>query len=370
MIGDNRDNYLHHHNLSTNSEEERDGTAAALAAASSYSQAITASNNNNNYHSSNNNISTSTIHTNNTPKRSNVASIRTSDSSNRSRTLLTNNTKSTTASMRKKSTRQSRKRSLNNTSSQALSSTNNNDAKHNPNTDPQRDSDTSFRSGGSGSGSGRRKEGGDKDKRWSKRFSWTDEIHRDFVAAVFDVGLKHSSPSAIMEQMPRHEHITSERVKSHLQKYRLHRQKSKEKFMGNYDATMLQMKAGEYDTADSRLLNFGEVAAHLSCRTMSDVEVEGRVLDTDNGVVQHEQILHLPQLSAEELLSPIGASMGYLMGLFHSLKKQLVIQRHLTNGHAAEMMIERGGVTGMCFILTSFNVMDWTKLTQCFICLF
>ena len=37
----------------------------------------------------------------------------------------------------------------------------------------------------------------------------------------------------------------------------------------------------------------------------------------------------LPQLTEAEKASPIGAAMGYLMGLFFSLKQQLIIQRSL-----------------------------------------
>lgn len=65
-----------------------------------------------------------------------------------------------------------------------------------------------------------RKKAKETDGRWSKRFTWPDELHRDFVSAVFDVGLKHSSPSTILEHMPKHPQITSERIKSHLQKFR------------------------------------------------------------------------------------------------------------------------------------------------------
>merc|ERR1719491_1877660 len=39
--------------------------------------------------------------------------------------------------------------------------------------------------------------------------------------------------------------------------------------------------------------------------------------------------LILPQLTDAEKASPIGAAMGYLMGLFFSLKQQLIIQRNL-----------------------------------------
>lgn len=95
--------------------------------------------------------------------------------------------------------------------------------------DSTRDQESSSRagstSGGGGGGAGKRgpksrRKSKETDGRWSKRFTWPDELHRDFVSAVFDVGLKHSSPSTILEHMPKHPQITSERVKSHLQKYR------------------------------------------------------------------------------------------------------------------------------------------------------
>jgi hypothetical protein len=48
-----------------------------------------------------------------------------------------------------------------------------------------------------------RKKGHNTDGRWSKRFTWPDDLHRDFVSAIFDVGLKHSSPSSILEHGPK-----------------------------------------------------------------------------------------------------------------------------------------------------------------------
>lgn len=160
------------------------------------------------------------------------------------------------------------------------------------------------------------------DGRWSKRFAWPDELHRDFVSAVFDVGLKHSSPSSLLEQMPPHEQITTERIKSHLQKYRLHRQKSKKEFMASYESTLLKMKSGEHDL-DASALNCGEVAAHLAFSTMNEKEITS----VDPSSLVQGGVLQLPQLTEEEKRSPVGASMGYLMGLFFSLKQQLEIQR-------------------------------------------
>jgi hypothetical protein len=43
-------------------------------------------------------------------------------------------------------------------------------------------------------------------------------------------------------------------------------------------------------------------------------------------------ILQLPQLTDAEKRSPVGASMGYLMGLFFSLKQQLLNQRNYAEG--------------------------------------
>eukprot|EP00537_Pseudo-nitzschia_pungens_P003280 CAMPEP_0172363250 /NCGR_PEP_ID=MMETSP1060-20121228/6667_1 /TAXON_ID=37318 /ORGANISM="Pseudo-nitzschia pungens, Strain cf. cingulata" /LENGTH=247 /DNA_ID=CAMNT_0013085959 /DNA_START=51 /DNA_END=791 /DNA_ORIENTATION=+ len=70
-----------------------------------------------------------------------------------------------------------------------------------------------------------------------KSDEWTEEQHREFVASIFDIGLKNASPAVILENMTQKvESITSERVKSKLQKYRSekNREKSREEFMDEY----------------------------------------------------------------------------------------------------------------------------------------
>jgi len=68
---------------------------------------------------------------------------------------------------------------------------------------------------------------------------WSQELHRLFVAAIHDAGLSQSSPSVLMENMTsRPESLTSERVKSHLQKYRKNKEKSRAEFLGDYDSFM------------------------------------------------------------------------------------------------------------------------------------
>jgi hypothetical protein len=106
---------------------------------------------------------------------------------------------------------------------------------------------------------------------------WSEAQHRFFVAALFDLGMKHSSPSTIMEHMAlaadlmsdnnmKEEEdtsyeqrntpllppdkqpapkslsgLTSERVKSKLQKYRLNKDKSRTEFMTSYDKTVTKL---------------------------------------------------------------------------------------------------------------------------------
>ena len=196
----------------------------------------------------------------------------------------------------------------------------------------------------------------------------------DFVSAIFDVGLKHSSPSTVLEHMPKHEQITTERIKSHLQKYRLHRAKSKKEFLSSYEASLraFQGNGGAHGT---KSLAGGEVAAHLSyslapgapgssskkpsapnstnsvtpitnasassgtntaAGARSDL-IPPLPLSTADGLSgtdaaskspqDQSNALMLPKLTESEKQSPIGASMGYLYGLFFSLKQQLMIQR-------------------------------------------
>lgn len=200
---------------------------------------------------------------------------------------------------------------------------------------------------GTRSSKARRKSDKGKDKndgRWSKRFTWPDDLHRDFVSAIFDVGLKHSSPSTILEQMPSHEQITTERIKSHLQKYRLHRQKSKKEFMSCYNASLGKMKTDGLDNVTS--LASGEVAAHLTYSSMTQPDPEAsRPDEPQNGVnaaqapapprskpnknrsQENQEMLVIPRLTEAEKHSPIGSSLGYMLGLFFSLKQQLDAQR-------------------------------------------
>lgn len=187
-----------------------------------------------------------------------------------------------------------------------------------------------------------RRKSKDTDARWSKRFTWPEALHRDFVAAIFDVGLKHASPSAILAHMPSdNTQITSERVKSHLQKYRLHRVRSKKEFLASYEAGLQKLSSGKGATAG--LWSAGEVASVLTHHTVHEPTSSGHdnaaappppaaapSVATSPATVETEErhdVLTLPHLTEAEKQSPLGASLGYLMGLFFSLQQQLLAQR-------------------------------------------
>lgn len=65
---------------------------------------------------------------------------------------------------------------------------------------------------------------------------WSLEQHKAFAAAIFEIGLKNCSPSVIMENMRKQpRYITRERTKSHLQKYRQTKERSRAEFLKEYD---------------------------------------------------------------------------------------------------------------------------------------
>ncbi|OWZ12158.1 hypothetical protein PHMEG_00014724 [Phytophthora megakarya] len=72
-----------------------------------------------------------------------------------------------------------------------------------------------------------------KHKRPSKRFLWQEDLHLRFVAAIFDLGLKNASPKLLLPLMNKTDPepgLTTEHVKSHLQKYRMNYERSRREF--------------------------------------------------------------------------------------------------------------------------------------------
>ena len=185
-------------------------------------------------------------------------------------------------------------------------------------------------------------------------FVWTEETHRAFVSAVYHIGMKHASPAVILENMHTMPiSITSERVKSHLQKYRLNRSKGKEEFMSGYDnwmtkAIRLSNKSESsrnitaqpsfiLDMMSSTLPVPGDIAAFLSYSVIMESkqgadsgnilnsQVDSQTTKVDDDYVQYftGASITFPRLSEEEKLSTLGKGLCYIMALFVNMTEHL-----------------------------------------------
>jgi SHAQKYF class myb-like DNA-binding protein len=174
---------------------------------------------------------------------------------------------------------------------------------------------------------------------------WNTAQHKDFVAAIFEVGLKTCSPSAIMENMRTHpRYITRERTKSHLQKYRITKDRNKDDFMSEYSAFMHKTEAikNKYLQSTnqealpkvilSKVLNGkkptkligGQAAALLSFSVLNNCS-------TDYGPDQipfNGTKATFPNLTEEEKQSSLGVSLLLLKRLLHNMTDVLLKERH------------------------------------------
>ena len=195
-------------------------------------------------------------------------------------------------------------------------------------------------------------------KRW-KQPMWASEQHKAFAAAIFEIGLKNCSPSIIMENMRKQpKYITRERTKSHLQKYRQTKERSKHEFLKEYDAffksteqakDLLNRKNCSSSTTNnnnnykhkepipkavlttalegkkpSKLLS-GKAAALLSYSVLND-------FSTNHGPDQLQykaaKFSEFPFLTEEEKRSSVGASLLQVKSLIDNMTDALLKTRH------------------------------------------
>lgn len=189
---------------------------------------------------------------------------------------------------------------------------------------------------------------------------WSDELHKQLVSTIFDIGLRNSSPAVILENMTeKSKAITSERVKSKLQKYRNNKDKSRQDFIDEYDAFLTRLKAlgcaGVGTQAGSspvallemmgcKKLLGGDAAAFLSYAVMneqsglvkSDSTGEGMTSMSSNllrkDVAEYVENfsgtgIPFPELTEEEKKTSLGVSMTFVMGLFLSMTQHLMTER-------------------------------------------
>jgi SHAQKYF class myb-like DNA-binding protein len=181
--------------------------------------------------------------------------------------------------------------------------------------------------------------------------------HRALVEAIYEVGLKNASPAVILENMTSTpECITSERVKSHLQKYRQNRVKAKEEFMASYDQWMRQVLPDESETSEQQLpspaallgmmnkepLGSGEMAASLTYSVLMndtsifslgkekaiDVDFQGgKSSDDYMSYLSSGAALNFPKLTKAEEKSSVGKAMLHVQSMFAAITAQVEFQR-------------------------------------------
>lgn len=209
---------------------------------------------------------------------------------------------------------------------------------------------------------------------------WGEDLHRDFVSSIFEIGLKNASPAVILENMTQKmETITSERVKSKLQKYRSNKnkQKSKEEFMKHYGDFLRKIQSIEARTSVDEIpgadvdvvisavmedlvsnnqhacLLSGDVAGYLSYCVMKESTRKdgkpsnGAAATSSSGLPTNvlrkgarEYVdnyagcrLNFPVLTDVEKQSSLGIAMTFIAGLF------LTMSQHLTRERARQETI-------------------------------
>lgn len=189
----------------------------------------------------------------------------------------------------------------------------------------------------------------------SESDAWTEETHRLFVESIYALGVKHASPSVIIEHMTEEDPaLTAERVKSHLQKYRSKEEKSKADFFQEYESWMqkaltIGAVGGSTSTDTTMIMEMmgsdtllgGDVAASLAYTVMAE---DQSALDGEKAAAQrtvsapdlgrNKDIagarIAFPTLTDEERKSSLGVSISHVMGLFHSMTQHLIKERDAT----------------------------------------
>lgn len=184
---------------------------------------------------------------------------------------------------------------------------------------------------------------------------WSEALHRSFVGAVLEVGLQNASPAVIMQGMHHvPPDVTSERVKSHLQKYRKNKDKNKDEFLEEYDAWIRYAKrAGSLPNPTSSAvlpsgssaaavrqpsrLHAGDQAASLSWSVLNEGKTRTPAISLPPGntfqpsmpnvASKNQQSFSFAIPTEEELATPLGASIAQLLSVFPPMVQCLMEER-------------------------------------------
>jgi len=182
------------------------------------------------------------------------------------------------------------------------------------------------------------------------RFIWDDYMHRLFIASVFDIGLKSAKPKLILGNMEfRPDNLTTENIKSHLQKYRSNSSKYRTMFLKQFDIAKLQVE----QMSDGRALNPGFHAyplpvgmfdLHSSSPTTTEVMAPVYALDeTRSSGYQSDCGSSFPgQKETDKKVPEIFEQMEVQMRIHQQIQEQHDSQRHRqVNDHDANSRLDQ-----------------------------
>ena len=163
-----------------------------------------------------------------------------------------------------------------------------------------------------------------------KRFVWPEALHRDFVAAVFDVGLKHANSRLLQEMLPSSHLITGDNLKSHLLKFRLQRDRSRDDYMSHYEMSVNGMNGGGAVPEPSR--NHHQQSHHRQeggGDSSSNVAVElARISAAERAYIAEHSIKLKQQI--DSIATVIAEQSSFLQLLKSSIAKQMKLHGQLT----------------------------------------
>jgi len=99
----------------------------------------------------------------------------------------------------------------------------------------------------------------------------------ELAKTIFEIGLKHSSPKVLIALMPFYPNLNTEHIKSHLQKYRIHYNKSKDEFIQYYQNNI---RNPYIDWVDSK----GWEESNIMIRDKNSLSSTGTEVASDNDI--------------------------------------------------------------------------------------
>jgi len=138
----------------------------------------------------------------------------------------------------------------------------------------------------------------DEDNNHKHKYDTSDTIHNKYIndddeitsslsyeeessiaVAIFEIGLKNSSPKILMPLMPHDSSLNTEHVKSHLQKYRIHRQRSRDEFHDFYHDFI---KDDYYKWLQNRIHSSGSSNDDVNINHISNEVITCAIANTNN----------------------------------------------------------------------------------------